>query len=48
MKHALLKNTSRKKVLLKSTYSHRVSIKAFLGVFVKENQFFFSGEAENV
>ena len=48
MKHALLKNTSRKKIILKSTYSNLGSLKAFLGIFVKENQFFFSGEAENV
>ena len=48
MKPALLKNTSWKNELLKTTFSNRGSLKAFLGVFVKENQFFFSGEAENV
>ena len=48
MKHALLKNTSSKKIILKSTYSNRGSLEAFLGVFVNENQFFFSGEAKNV
>ena len=46
MKQVLLKNPSRKKVLLKSIASNRGSPEAFSGVFVKENQLFFSGEAE--
>ena len=48
MKPALLKNSSWKNVLLKTTFSNRGSLEAFLGVLVKENQFFFSDEAENV